>query len=206
MSAKAKQVKDYKVLLQEDFMAPKFYDTSVLDSKFRPLSNDIISVSDTQSEFTARIMRLLYRHPMRVIWVSSLYPTDASPLDKERHGDVHRMFWQIAWEDEEYLPGDLRGVEAEYFCDRQYIVNKTKREYIDTADYLYQTAPFMPEHRPLNPLPLLTAIGVNGKDYFGLHADAVGEWAGDEIYTTDLMQDIPIDYKRKEVYFFEHRY
>ena len=70
---------------------------------------------------------------------------------------------------------------------RRFVVNATKKEYIDLEAYK-EWAPKDKWGYIIHPIPLLTSVG-NGKgggDYWGDYSsDAVGSWAGDEIYATD---------------------
>lgn len=74
----------------------------------------------------------------------------------------------------------------------RYLIDHTKREYVDMWDYQFNPLVRMAEI-VIHPLPLLTAEG-NGRgggDYEGLNMELVGSWAGDEISFSD---DVPEDY------------
>ena len=108
----------------------------------------------------------------RLVWAGDY-------ADEEENGD--NLWTQVG--DDPIEPDDMDQVES-----GRYIVNHTKREYVD-KDY----APKDSEGWMVHPLPLLTCEG-NGRgggDY-RLHNDAVGYWARDEI---SIEKEEPKDFK-----------
>lgn len=82
-----------------------------------------------------------------------------------------------------------------------YLVNNTKKEYVDLKDYKERSND---GGWIINPIPLLTAVG-NGRgggDYHkgGTCYDLVGTWAFNEIYLTN---DKPEGYELLDLYFQE---
>lgn len=91
-------------------------------------------------------------------------------------------------------PADLPGDSPAFKLDCQhadcYIVNLTKRCYIDMEQYVKSNSV---KEWCINPLPLLTALGngLGGGDYSGeVGKNDVGSWAFDEIYVTHLKSSI----------------
>lgn len=77
--------------------------------------------------------------------------------------------------------------------DGCYLVNITKRCYIDMEKYIKKNSTFgrfdPDDEWCINPLPLLTCVGngLGGGDYHGeVGMEDVGSWAFDEIYITYL--------------------
>lgn len=80
-----------------------------------------------------------------------------------------------------------------------YLVNHTKKIYIDMQEYLIANTE---DFWCINPLPLLTAIGNERGlgDYRGLSMEKVGSWAFDLI---SWETEIPTTYAKEMIYFKE---
>ena len=88
--------------------------------------------------------------------------------------------------------------ETEDPTDARYIINETKKEFVDMWDIISL------DTWQIHPLPLLTADG-NGRgggDYYGTDLAYVGQWAGDVIRIAD---NLPVEstYKRIRPIFVE---
>lgn len=73
---------------------------------------------------------------------------------------------------EENSSKQYKPVPVKLSKEYQYIVNHTKKQYIDKSKYI-----------DIHPLPLITAEG-NGRgggDYYGSHEDKIGSWSRDVI-------------------------
>lgn len=102
---------------------------------------------------------------------------------------------------ENILNAETEPLESKMLLNRKFIVNDTKREYIDCD--LFASKSF---HESLeltyNPLSLLTAVGNQrgGGDYYGINEKFIGIYAGDDIRILDKP---PEDYTLFDIYFNE---
>ena len=85
---------------------------------------------------------------------------------------------------------NLTASEKPYLLDEDhadcYIVNITRREYLDMRRYMQENTGA--DKWCINPLPILTSVGngAGGGDYWGINMDDVGIWAFDELYVSEL--------------------
>lgn len=122
-------------------------------------------------------VRMLYHNPLRVAWVGD-YSND-SPLCIEHH-----LY-------DDVFSKELRDREVELTIEELnleglYIINHSKKVYLDCSDYYNRCER---ERWCLHPLSLLTATG-NGKgggDYFGENREDVGAWAWDIISVENVI-------------------
>lgn len=125
--------------------------------------------------FVSTVTTMLYNNPHRIAWVGDY--ADGEPLDTE-YG-LHKLAFD----------GDGEGVEEnETFLDGKYLVNHSKKVYLDCDTYKERSVDS--DGLVLHPLPLLTAIG-NGRgggDYYGVNKEDVGVWCFDEIEVCDAIQ------------------
>jgi len=110
-------------------------------------------------EFLLSPLGSLYKS--RIVWAGDY--ADA----EENSENLYHLAHSKENSSKEYEPKPEK-LSKEY----KYIVNHTKKQYIDKSKYL-----------DIHPLPLITAEG-NGRgggDYHGSHEDKIGSWARDVI-------------------------
>lgn len=152
------------------------------------------------NDFVNAILGAIEDNPARVAWVGD-YSTDSIKdgcnlgngfiTSRSQFEKVYSRTWS---------GGRGKGVRALPKTDKQYdfgmdskdcyIVNKTKRCFVDLERYIKENS----VHKyggiwAINPLPLLTAVGngLGGGDFRGpTGMEQVGTWAFDEIYVSSL--------------------
>lgn len=131
------------------------------------------------------IAKMIYHKTGRLFWCGD-YAEDA--------------FSQMVWEWKCELP--LENPEG-FTLDGKYIVNWTKKQYIDCDEYKKEYTD--QDGWTIHPLPLLTAQGngLGGGDYHesNIHYADVGIWAGHEISIED---SAPMDFEKVELGFKEY--
>ena len=118
--------------------------------------------------YTACVKGLLFQTPAHVIWAGSL--ADPEPGKERNMFDCAR--------NKRLRPETLIPFTKDVFSRMHYLVNHSKRQYID-----YATALKDDSGNRLDPLPILTAEG-NGRgqgDYYGINRELAGIWARDII-------------------------
>lgn len=144
-----------------------------------------------RNEFVGTICNKLLKNPMRVVWVGD-YADDADPTNRICKEELARLC-KKAWK------GKGNGVKKNVrYLDGMYLVNHTKKIYIDCDEYFKECCE---EGWCIHPLPLLTVIGngLGGGDYRGDSCD-VGSWAQDVI---SVEMDVPDGYVKEEYIFIE---
>ena len=120
----------------------------------------------------------------RVVWAGDYANTepesDRDGLDLEMNG---KNLYTIAREDENTPYSRLQKPPIHNTKPYRYIVNHTKKQYVDKNNYT----------RGIHPLPLLTSEGngAGGGDYRGTSIEYCGSWARDVI---SLDRNAPEDY------------
>lgn len=147
--------------------------------------------------FVCSLTKLLYENltPCRVAWVGD-YAYSADDLNIPDGIDVAKLH-EIAW-GENSKTQEIH--KDELYLDGKYLVNHTKKIYLNCDDYRRRS--MARDGWVIHPLPLLTSIG-NGLglgDYYGTDMDAVGSWGWDSISVED---DIPTGYKELKCTFRE---
>ena len=133
--------------------------------------------------FVSTICSKLFKNPMKVVWVGD-YADDADVTNGIETYELARL-QKKAWKNKG------NGVKKkELFLDNLFLVNHTKRVYIDCNKYKEEC---MNDNWCIHPLPLLTAIGngLGGGDYREDDAWQVGQWANDII---SIEETVPDDY------------
>ena len=146
------------------------------------------------NEFVSTICRKLLKTPMKVVWVGD-YAGDADETNGIKRDELIRLC-KKAWKGKGY------GVKKnELILDNLFLVNHTKKEYLDCNEYRKDCEI---EGWCIHPLPLLTAIGngLGGGDYWrkGTDIHAVGSWAND---TISVEKEIPQEYEKVSYVFKE---
>ena len=105
----------------------------------------------------------------RIVWAGDY-------ADPEKGTNPEMNLYKLIQNDshKEYRPKKMK-LDNEY----KYIVNHTKKQYIDKSKY-----------KLIHPLPLITAEG-NGRgggDYYGIHEHLTGSWSRDVI---SIEKDVP---------------
>ena len=150
------------------------------------------------NRFVNAVMYEMVDKPVRLAWVGDY--SDTAVADGCNLGGGYitsaseflKMFTYL-W-GEHSSPDDLPGDSPTFTLDCKhtdcYIVNLTKRCYIDMEQYFKSNGE---KEWCIHPLPLLTALGngMGGGDYSGeVGKNNVGVWAFDEIYVTHLKPSI----------------
>ena len=138
-----------------------------------------------ENDFVNGVLEAIWDNPCQVAWVGD-YADDLRDFSSRYTQEVYGTVWG-----NESMPDGRFDAMPSTHRDG-YLVNVTRGQYIDMADYA-EAATYKPKWSKeggwcIHPLPLLTAIG-NGRgggDYHGAHMELVGLWAMDEIaYTQD---------------------
>ncbi len=137
--------------------------------------------------FVCTMTKKLYHNPMQVAWVGD--------YSDEESANGETNLYDFAWSAE----GDEKavGVERdELSLDGKYLVNHTKKLYLDCNAYSSRSKDKRGDI--IHPLPLLTAIGNGhgGGDYYGKNRKDVGSWCYDLISVEDVPSEgyEPISY------------
>lgn len=174
------------------------------------------------NNFVNAVLTCIHHQPMRVAWVGD-YSTDNYPEDdasahepyqrKMPYAKFMRIFEKI-WghPNRNYRrikPEPLDGFESPEKYDGHYLINHTRKTYVDLGDYQRKNGweekwNGKKSWWSMNPLPLLTACG-NGRGGGDYHDsfpdyDKVGLWAFDQI---EFSESIPVGYTCEEFKFKE---
>ena len=136
-----------------------------------------------ENDFVNGVLEAIWDNPCQVAWVGD-YADDPSDFNWRYTQGAYEAVWG-----NESLPDGRFDAMPSAHRDG-YLVNVTRGQYIDLAEYA-EAATYKPKWSKeggwcIHPLPLLTAIG-NGRgggDYHGAHMELVGLWAMDEIAYT----------------------
>lgn len=125
-------------------------------------------------------VRLIYRNPLRVAWVGD-YSKERFLIKYNRNNEVELTIDEL----------NLEGL---------YLVNHSKKVYLDCSDYFTRC---LCDGWCLHPLSLLTAVGngEGGGDYYGENSEDVGAWAWDIISVED---EPPAAFKEVKYTFIEN--
>ena len=135
-----------------------------------------------RNPFVGTITRKLYKNSMKVVWVGD-YADDGYNVNELTSEELKRLCAK-AWKGKGY------GVKKnELYLDGLYLVNHTKKIYIDCDEYKANATD--KDGWCVHPIPLLTAIGngLGGGDYRGVNVEEVGCWANDLISVEDTIPD-----------------
>ena len=113
--------------------------------------------------FVNTICHKIHHKPLIIAWVGDY-----------AEGEIHDIVWDKTVKTS-YI------TEAQVVLYEKYLVNHTKKTYLDCDKYYEKCSD---KYKwCLHPLPLLTAIGngSNGGDYHGINQDKIGIWAMDSI-------------------------
>lgn len=171
------------------------------------------------NKFVNAVCTLLWKNPTRLAWIGD-YSDDeyGDPYEKKLPREEFMDYYKAAWSEEssaaEVHPRPRNVVTMK---SRRYIVNHTRRCYINLREYIargkwtergcYVNGQYNPDETwdmCVHPLPLLTACGNDrgGGDYHEGHPNynRVGEWAFDLIECTDRK---PEGYDKLDIIFTE---
>lgn len=152
------------------------------------------------NNFVNAVLHEMVDNPTRLAWLGDYSDSAVSEECNlgggyiTNAGEFLQMFEYVWGEDSapDCLPEDTPMFKLDLDHTDCYIVNVTKRCYIDMDQYIkrntYKT-PYDEYNQCIHPLPLLTALGngMGGGDYRGKAGEEnVGSWAFDEIYVTYL--------------------
>ena len=165
----------YYVLTKEDKKRYEVFNRTLLDNgKKKYTMAKLMEHSWWLNPFVSTICSKLYRNPMKVVWVGD-YADDAhitNGIDKKELARLCKKAWK----------GNGVGVKEKLlYLSHMYLVNHTKKVYIDCTEYEKECT--NNGGWCIHPLPLLTAIGngLGGGDYRGINQSEIGEWANDVI-------------------------
>lgn len=152
------------------------------------------------NDFVNAVLHELEDKPTRIAWIGDY--SDSAVEEKCTLGggyitgyDAFLRMFQTVWSDEcsiQSIPPDTPQFKLDIEHADCFIVNRTKKCYIDMEKYVKENVGDVPyDNRSwcVHPLPLLTALGngMGGGDYRGTACiNDVGSWAFDEIYVTYL--------------------
>lgn len=140
--------------------------------------------------FVNTICKKIHFKPHKVAWVGDY-------ADEEEDGFG---FYEDVWG--EGIDGK-EVTEAQVLLWNKYLVNWTKKEYLDCDEYYEKSK--TKQDFCIHPLPLLTAIG-NGRgggDYRGINVHQVGRWAMDVISVENKTPSSELGFKEIKVIFKE---
>lgn len=142
---------------------------------YRPLDFDngakLMEHSYIGNSFVSYIKKLILRKKMQVVWAGDY--ADGEKGKMNLYGDERNLYDLSNTEN----PKD-KSVSQEELAEMLYVVNHTKRQFVDYSKVEEDTYGFR-----IDPLPLLTAEG-NGRgcgDYHGSNMRIIGSWARDFI-------------------------
>lgn len=139
-----------------------------------------------RNPFVNAICGKIYKTPTKVVWVG----------DYANEPGDDKTVYEMAWgEESPFVRKDLK--KSDFNIDDKYLVNYTKKQYIDMQKYI-DTADG--SEWIIHPLPLLTVVG-NGRgggDYRGI--TDVGTWAGDLLAFED---NVPEGFDLLDTFFEE---
>ncbi len=130
----------------------------------------------------------------RIIWAGD-YADDEDDENDEQEKDEEYESMNLYHLADDY--SDYQGIVSCNMSDYKYIVNHTKKQYVDKYEK-YEC-----HGDKIHPLPLLVSEG-NGKgggDYFGQNEELCGTWARDVI---SMEKTIPDGYEKLECHFSEY--
>lgn len=178
----------YKVLIK-DKKELKAYDI--------PRSCKLTEHSWCANTFCLSIVKELIDNPKRIAWVGDY--AELEDYNKFKLGTEPKELWGG-----KSLDKPLAFKPIKSFNEVSYLVNKTKKLFINLAQYYEQSKiEFHWGDDALFPLSLLTAIGngQGGGDYFSpVNLHLIGTWAFDEVYFSDIL---PTNYQKLDVWFKE---
>lgn len=145
----------YRVYLQEESTGNEKILNRNVDGEYTMAK--LMEHSWIGNTFVDAVCALLYQTPQKIAWVG----------DYADESEVYEKVWESDGED----------VHATNFkLDGKYIVNHTKKMYIEFDEYKIKNEDS--EGWTVHPIPLLTCIG-NGRgggDYRGQSMEIVGDW------------------------------
>lgn len=128
-------------------------------------------------------------HKSRIIWMGDYANQYASNLERTHNGLTPlkiRRYHKRCWSTDSTT---FSIPSTEFTLEGKYLINHTKREYINCSTYFENSV--MTDNWCMHPLPLLTCIGngYGGGDYknptIASSTELVGMWAWDEISIDD---------------------
>lgn len=146
------------------------------------------------NDFTEAFSETLMNNPTKVCWCGDY----AEEEECKEFGFEYKDVWKEKREEYKHLK------ETSFTIKRVgYLVNKTKKEYINLREYIKNSSR---GGWCIYPLSLLCALG-NGRgggDYHEVFPciDFVGKWAFDEVYFTN---DLPEGYQKLDLMFVEEQ-
>ena len=175
----------YKAVIQrEDGSFANYNTTNIVDKDGKDIGHYALKLREhswIDNDLTSSVEEQIYKNPRRVAWVGDYF----KDKDVELWNDEHI----------EKLPPELPEIQnwavdtityAGFSVRDKFLVNHTKKQYIDIDAYLDWAEQ---DGFALDPLPILTALG-NGRgggDYYENLPDynKVGMWAWDVISVED---------------------
>ena len=148
----------------------KVFDTKV-DGEF--VGMKLLEHSWWKNSFVNTICKMIFENPAHIIWMGD-YANDVIDENNSQLKEKYKKVWGEKVKSQ--------GVKKDILLlDGLYLVNHTKKEYINCDEYKKRC--LTKDGWCIHPLPLMTALGngQGGGDYFGQNEEIVGYWAGDEI-------------------------
>lgn len=152
------------------------------------------------NSFMDSICNKLLNNPQRIAWVGD-YADDFEEEDIPNKISKRKL---VSLYKKAYIKLKEQTIdEKEFDYTNVYLVNHTKKEFVDMDKYIKQN---IEDGWCAHPLSLLTALG-NGLgcgDYAGINEEQVGSWAWDKISFEDKNKFKKKRYAEKEYHFTEN--
>jgi hypothetical protein len=154
--------------------------------------------------FCQELCYRLSQKAKRLMWIGDYAESsDLENIDKKLFEKAYKKVWSKR---DSRVQMENTFNAANFTIRGKYIVNYSKKEYVDIEKYVASLNIANPEKEwIIHPLPLLVAIG-NGKgggDYYGVNEDQVGRWCGDVIFV--IAEKPPEEYSLLDIIFREER-
>ena len=157
------------------------------------------------NNFVNAVLFFIMCSPMRVAWIGdySESPYEGNEPYQKLPKEQFDKIWSSVWDDpvkaRKLKPTPIYGFEEPAKFDGWYLINHTRKSYVDLGRFFRENSWIERWHKPdgseemytmcIHPLPLLTACGNDrgGGDYRGRYPDhnKVGLWAFDIIEMND---------------------
>lgn len=175
----------YRIYLKSRKTNEESVFNSYVDGKFH--GQKLMEQSWCGSPVCDAICSMLYKNPMITAWVGDY----SDEVDEIMSSGIHDIVW---------YSGKAEGLAScPFSMDGKFLVNHTKKQYLDFDSYKKKSAI---NFGCIHPLPILTSAGngLGSGDYSGSCETYAGEWMLNEISIED---SIPDGYSKLEVFFIE---
>jgi len=155
------------------------------------------------NNFVETVLTQLYNNPQNVYWCGDYF--NRNDFQDETTFNRMKNTWRKYHVKFDAQTGKHTSTypklkEVNDFSMNKFIVNHTKKCFINMREYVEQAPMNEWVDAPLHPLCILTAVGNErgGGDYYGPYKELAGSWAGDLIEIQDPKpngyEDVTADY------------